>query len=118
MTALDDLEPEAHDLIAEVFGVAMQRVNQRRIALDHVDGFDGTGHHHWRHRVREGVWARLLAKEFDERLAAGDEAATCAAECLTKGAGHDVDLAEHAEVFVSAAASLAQDSSGVRVVDE
>ncbi len=69
-------------------------------------------------RVAEQVGPRLLAAQLDQLGAARNAAAGRATEALAEGGGDQVDLVHHAEVLVGAAAGLADEARGVRLVHQ
>ena len=68
-------------------------------------------------RVGEQVRPAALAQQVDDFLSPAGVAAAGAAQGLAQRAGDDVHAAHHAVIFVRAAAVLAHEADGVRVVD-
>src|SRR6476646_6470104 len=102
---------------AEKLCVFLKLVAQFGRRAEKLERFEGSSNNRWRDCVGKQVWSRPLPQKVDNFLSPAGEAATGAAESLSKRAGDDIDPAHHAAIFVRAASSFAEKTGGVRVVD-
>ena len=110
-------KPRLGQPLAEPGRVLGQPGAQLAGALEQVERTQRGGDDRRRDAVREEIGARALAQELDDLAPAGGVAAAGAAHRLPQRAGDDVHPLDHAEQLGRAAAALAHEADGVRVVD-
>src|SRR5581483_219909 len=105
--AVEGLEAECTEALAELSGLTVQLRDQLRLAPQDAHRLERRARDRRRQRVREELRSRALGEDVADLLARGDEAARRAAERLPERGGDHVDLAQEAVVLGDAAARLA-----------
>ena len=100
MIVAADFEPSSGHLLSEVFGVALEIVEQIGAPADEVDDLDAGADHWWRQRVREEIGPTALAQQVDQGFLADCVATRGAAQRLPQRRVYDVDAAQVAKMLL------------------
>ena len=111
-----DVEARVGDSRAEETGVRLQTVAKLGRLREQLKRRKRATDDRRRKRIAEQIGPRPLPQVIDDLLPRGGVSAAGAAQCFTERAGEDIDAAHHAVMLVSAAAALAHETGGVRVI--
>ncbi len=117
MLARHECEAGSRHSFAKVGRVLPQACAQLIARFQDVEHAHGRCGHERRDAVREQVGPRALAQPSDDFFAARRIPAAAATERFAERAGEDVDSPDHVAILVRAPTLLADEPSGVRIVD-